>query len=62
MEHLWVGMRLAVASSHSEFIRITTPVAPHNDSILKKVLQLIVDSLCGLHDVEGRTFGNRAKT
>lgn len=61
MEHPYEEVRLAVASCHSEIIRITAPIAPYNDDILKKVLQLIVESLHGLHDVKAPIFGKRAK-
>ncbi|GLJ54571.1 hypothetical protein SUGI_1172100 [Cryptomeria japonica] len=61
MEHPYEEVRLAVASCHSEIIRITAPVALYNDDMLKKVLLLIVESLKGLHDVKTPTFGKRAK-
>ncbi|GLJ10891.1 hypothetical protein SUGI_0137390 [Cryptomeria japonica] len=61
MGHPYKEVRLVVASCYSEIIRITTLVAPYNDDILKKVLQLIVESLHELHDVKAPTFGKRDK-
>ncbi|GLJ36131.1 hypothetical protein SUGI_0724820 [Cryptomeria japonica] len=55
LEHPYEEFRLAMATCFSEIIRITTPVAPYNDNILKRVLQLIVESLHGLHDVKAPT-------
>ncbi|GLJ34090.1 hypothetical protein SUGI_0685290 [Cryptomeria japonica] len=60
-EHPCDDVRLSVASCHSEIIRITTPVAPYNDDILKNVLQSIVENLQGLHDDKAPTFGRRTK-
>lgn len=61
MEHLHKDVRLAVASCLSEITRITTPRAPYNDDVLRKVLQMIVKSYHRLQDVKGPTFGKRAK-
>ncbi|GLJ36608.1 hypothetical protein SUGI_0736100 [Cryptomeria japonica] len=44
LEHPCEEVRLAVASCHNEIIRMTALVAPYNDDILGKGLQLIVES------------------
>ncbi|GLJ23322.1 hypothetical protein SUGI_0441250 [Cryptomeria japonica] len=61
MEHPHKDVRLAVASCLDEITRITTLVAPYNDDVLRKVLQMIVKSYHGLQDVKGPTFRKRAK-
>ncbi|GLJ29911.1 hypothetical protein SUGI_0591330 [Cryptomeria japonica] len=54
-------LRLAVVTCISEIMRTIAPKVPYNDDILKEVLQLIVESLHGLHGVKAPTFGKRAK-
>lgn len=57
MNHPHKDVRLAVASCLSEITWITTPITPYTDHIWRQVLQLIVDSLCGLKNDRDSTFG-----
>ncbi|XP_057821645.2 sister chromatid cohesion protein PDS5 homolog C-like [Cryptomeria japonica] len=54
-------VRLVVSNCLSEIIRITVPEIPYKDDIMKEVLQLIVESLHGLHDDKDPTFNRRTK-
>ncbi|GLJ15303.1 hypothetical protein SUGI_0250920 [Cryptomeria japonica] len=61
-QHRWLRhpddeIRLVVASCFSEIMRIITPLVPYeDDDTMKEVLQLIVESLHGLHDDKAPHF------
>ena len=59
MEHPHKDVRLAVASCLNEIMRITSPTKAYNDVVLKKVLQLVVKNLEGLHDDKDLAFDKR---
>ena len=61
MEHLCEEVRPIVATCLGEIIRIKASITPYDDSTLKRTLQLIVDCLCGIHDIKGPTFGEKVK-
>ena len=45
LEHPYEGVSLIVASCLGEIIRITSPMLPYNDDIMRKVFQLIEENI-----------------
>ncbi|GLJ08131.1 hypothetical protein SUGI_0081850 [Cryptomeria japonica] len=60
LEHRCEEVRLTVSCCLSAIKIIITLVAPYNDDLLRKFLQ-IEEILHGLHDIKAPTSGKRAK-
>ena len=52
-------MTLLVASCLSSIMMLTTPIAPYNDDVMRRVFELMVGTLRDLYNSEGLTFGKK---
>ncbi|KAM0847072.1 hypothetical protein ACQ4PT_055258 [Festuca glaucescens] len=60
LAHPDADVRLAIASCISEVTRITAPEAPYEDTVMKNVFSVIVESFRTINDIESPSFGKRA--
>ncbi|KAM0843675.1 hypothetical protein ACQ4PT_057560 [Festuca glaucescens] len=60
LAHPDADVRLGIASCISEVTRITAPEAPYEDTVMKDVFSIIVESFRNINDIESPSFGKRA--
>ncbi|XP_010252783.1 PREDICTED: sister chromatid cohesion protein PDS5 homolog B [Nelumbo nucifera] len=59
LKHQDKDVKLLVATCICEITRITAPVAPYSDDVLRDIFHLIVGIFNGLGDINGPSFGRR---
>ena len=53
------GVKLLIASCLSNIMRLTAPIPPYSDDIMRRVFRLIVETFQDLDNSEGPTFGKK---
>ncbi|CAI9270247.1 unnamed protein product [Lactuca saligna] len=59
LKHHDKEVKLLVATCTCEITRVTAPVAPYEDHVLKDIFRLIVSTFSGLRDTKSPSFGRR---
>ncbi|KAL8214756.1 hypothetical protein R6Q57_004205 [Mikania cordata] len=59
LKHHDKEVKLLVATSTCEILRVTAPEAPYDDDVLKDIFRLIVSTFSGLRDIKGPSYGRR---
>ena len=53
------GVTLPVAACLSNIMKLTAPVAPYNDDVMRRIMRLIVETFQELDNNAGSTFGKK---
>ena len=53
------GVRIPVASYLSNIMRLTAPIAPYNDDVMRTIFMLIIETFRDLDNSAGSTFGKK---
>lgn len=53
------GIKLLVASCLSNIMRLTAPIPPFNDNVMRRIFRLIVETFRDLDNTVGHTFGKK---
>ena len=53
------GVILPVAACLSNIMKLTAPIAPYNDDVMRRIMRLIVETFQDLDNSTGSTFGKK---
>ena len=53
------GVTLPIAACLSNIMKLTAPIAPYNDDVMRRIMRLIVETFQDLDNSAGSTFGKK---
>ena len=59
LEELCEGVSLPVASCINNIMKLTAPIAPYSDEVMRWIMRLILETFQGLDNGAGSTFGKK---